>query len=882
MMNHMPKELAKAYEPQKFEDEIYTQWEKSGFFNPDNLEGEPYSIMMPPPNVTGILHLGHALENSLMDIMARYQRMRGKKVLLLPGTDHAAVATQSRVEKMLITEGLKNPRQELGREKLLEKIREYAENSKATILSQIKKMGTSCDWSRLAYTFDETRSKSVSEVFIKMYNDGLIYRGYRVINWSIKGQSTCSDDELEHLERPAKLYTFKYSADFPMSIATTRPETKLGDTAVAVNPKDERYAKYIGQTFTVNVGASKPLKIKIITDENIDPNFGTGAVGVTPAHSPVDFLMYEKQKAQGDPIELIPVINSQGKMTENAGADYVGLSVEEARTKFLEWLKNNNLLEKEEDIIQNVGTSDRFGDVVEALPMTQWFVDVNKKLPIKNKSLKELIRETISTGHNGDVNQKVVITPQRFEKISLDWIENLRDWCISRQIWWGHRIPAWYRNEEIYCGLTAPDGGDWEQDQDTLDTWFSSGMWTFSTLDKPDDLKTFHPTSWMQMGYEILFLWMIRMILMSTYHLDQIPFRHVYIHGMLRAESGKKFSKSAGNGLDPIEILNKYGTDALRLSLISGITPGNDSKFYEEKVESSRNFVNKLWNISRYILSSEATVPATLDVAKLLPSDIWIMEKFSRLITSVSDNLEKYQFSQAAEKLVEFTKDDLADWYLEVAKFENNKEIKAWILKNILQDLLKLWHPFVPFVTEAIWSNFNENKLLLIEKWPTAKIYELKNEPAHDFETIKNIIFSIRNARSENKIEPARKIKAIIYAKNQTDFITSQEILIKSLRTGIEKLEIKATGEKIDKAIFVAVNDIEIYLLDAVDKVKEKVRLEKETFNLEKYIANLESKLSNTAFVSKAPANVVAKQQKELSDAKIKLAEIQKHLQILS
>jgi len=885
MIKHMPKELAKAYEPQKFEDEIYARWEKSGFFNPDNLEGESYSIMMPPPNVTGVLHLGHALENSLMDIMARYQRMQGKKVLLLPGTDHAAVATQSRVEKNLAAEGLKNPRQELGREKLLEKIREYAENSKATILSQIRKMGTSCDWSRLAYTFDEPRGKAVNEVFVKMYSQGLIYRGYRVINWSVNGQSTCSDDELVHVERPAKLYTFKYSPDFPMSIATTRPETKLGDTAVAVNPKDERYAKYIGQIFTASVGALKPLELKIIADENIDPRFGTGAVGVTPAHSPIDFLMYEKQKALGDPIELIPVIDIRGKMTENAGTNYTGLTVEEARIKFLDWLSENKLLEKEEDIVQNVGTSDRFGDVVEALPMTQWFVDVNKKIPNKNKSLKELMAEAVSTGHNGDSNQKITIIPERFEKIYFGWIENLRDWCISRQIWWGHRIPVWYRKEEVYCGLTAPEGADWKQDPDTLDTWFSSGLWTFSTLGWPsenDDLKNFHPTSWMQMGYEILFFWMARMILMTTYTLDQIPFKNVYIHGMLRAESGQKFSKSVGNGLDPLEVINQYGTDALRLSLISGITPGNDSKFYAEKVENARNFVNKLWNISRYILSSKLKTAETLDAKSLLPSDVWIMEKFSALITSVGDNLEKYQFSQAAERLTEFTWNDLADWYLEVAKFEDNKEVKSWILNNILKDLLKLWHPFIPFVTEAIWSECAKS-MLMAEKWPLAKNYalEINKHNSSDFEIIKKIIFSIRNARAENKIEPAKKIKAVIYAKNQAEFIESQEVLIKSLRTGIDNLEIKNGGEKIDKAIFIAVNDIEIYLLNAVDEAKEKIRLEKEIANLEKYIAGLESKLSNADFVAKAPSVVVTKQRKDLAEAQTKLAEIQKHLKTL-
>lgn len=886
--------MEKAYEPKKIEDKIYETWEQSGFFNPDNLTGDPYSIMMPPPNVTGVLHLGHALENSLMDIMARYQRMQGKKVLLLPGTDHAAIATQAKVEKVLASQGIKNPRQELGRDKLLEKIREYAENSKATILSQIKKMGTSCDWSRLSYTFDEARSQTVNEVFSKMYNDGLIYRGYRVINWSVKGQSTCSDDELVHVERPAKLYTFKYGPAFPMSIATTRPETKLGDTAVAVNPKDERYAQYIGQTFTVEVGALKPLAIKIIADESIDPQFGTGAVGVTPAHSPVDFLMYEKQKAQNNPIELIPVIDQLGKMTENAGPNYVGLTVEEARARFLDWLKSNNLLEKEEDIAQNVGTSDRFGDVVEALPMVQWFVDVNKTIPGKNKTLKDLIREAVTTGHNGDQNQKIKITPDRFEKVSLDWIDNLRDWCISRQIWWGHRIPVWYKGSEIYCGTKSPEGEGWEQDPDTLDTWFSSGMWTFSTLDKKDDLKTFHPTSWMQMGYEILFLWMVRMILMSTYHLDQIPFLDVYIHGMLRDEKGQKFSKSSGNNVDPLEVIEKYGTDALRLSLISGITPGNDSKFYDEKVESARNFCNKLWNISRYILSSDLENETKPEVKILRSSDVWIIEKFSSLIESTGQGLEKYQFSQAAERLVEFTRNDLADWYLEVAKFESNKEVKAWVLKNILQDLLKLWHPFIPFVTETIWSGMNESKLLLIEKWPERNKYssgmedwQRDNHLLH-FNKVKEVISAIRNIRLENKIDIKNKITVIARIPESGNpafksVIEDEQEIIKKLRTGVEDIQVEISNEILENAYFAPVGDVNIYVpfAGAIDKVAEKQRFEKEVANLEKYISGLERTLGNTDFVKKAPQAVVDKEKKNLKDAQDKVKEIKGYLENL-
>jgi valyl-tRNA synthetase len=880
------KEIPKAYEPAQFEDDIYRSWEQSGFFNPDNLSGEPYSIMMPPPNVTGVLHLGHALENSLMDTMIRYQRMRGKKALLVPGTDHAAIATQAKVEKILQDQGIKNPRAELGREGLLGKVREYAEESKATILKQIKKMGTSCDWSRLAYTFDEERSRAVNEVFVNMYNDGLIYRGHRVINWSVKGQSTCSDDELIYVDREAKLYTFKYSKDFPITIATTRPETKLGDTAVAVNPADERYQQYIGQTFTVDVGAEKPLAIKIIADQNVEKDFGTGALGVTPAHSAIDYEMHEKQKALGVPIGMIQVIDENGKMMASAGAGYAGLSVLEAREKFVAWLDQQGLLEKTEDITQSVGTSDRFGDVVEALPKTQWFIDMNRVIPARGKSLKDLLREAVTTGHNGDPEQTVRISPERYENIYLKWLDGLRDWCISRQIWWGHRIPVWYRTKadktvETYCGHEAPSGEGWEQDEDTLDTWFSSGMWTFSTLGYPNetvDLKTFEPTSWMQMGYEIFYLWMVRMIMMSTYAIDQIPFKNVYIHGILRDEHGKKFSKSSGNNIDPLEVIGKYGTDALRLSVMTGIAPGNDSKYYVEKVEAGRNLVNKLWNITRFVATSygfdkKYFEGASTIGAKATDADFWILNKFQDLVREVTDDFERYQFSQAQEKLRVFTWDDLADWYLEASKFEKS-EAKQAVLNYIIYNLLKLWHPFIPFVTEVIWREILGEEMLLVAHWPTD--YSIKVET--DFETVIDIVKSIRNARSENKVEPAKKVKAVIYGGSRTDFLANQAVLIKNLKTGIEEIEILEKGEKLADAIYIAVGEVEIQLLGAIDKEKELERIKKEIIEKEKFVTSLANKLANEEFVRNAPEKIVNLEKAKLETAQGELNKLKEKL----
>ncbi len=877
------KELPKAYDPKLYEDKIYEEWEKSGFFNPDNLTGDPYSILFPPPNVTGVLHLGHALENSLMDVMTRYQRMKGKKVLLLPGTDHAAVATQAKVEKELAKEGIKHPREELGREKLLERIREYSENSKATILNQIRKMGTSCDWTRLAYTFDEPRSRAVNEVFKKMYDDGLIYRGYRVVNWSVNGQSTCSDDELVHIERAAKLYTFKYSKDFPITIATTRPETKLGDTAVAVNPSDERYKEYIGQTFIVDVGAKEPLNIKIIADENVDLNFGTGALGVTPAHSQVDFEMYEKQKASGQPIGFVAVIGKDGKMLEAAGKEYAGLIIEEAREKFMNWLKENDLLEKEEDIVQNVGTSDRFQDVVEALPMVQWFVDVNKIIPGRGKTLKDLMREAVTVGHNGNKDKKIKITPERFEKIYLNWIDNLRDWCISRQIWWGHRVPVWYRGEEIKVSVTEPEGEGWEQDPDTLDTWFSSGLWTFSTLGWPEetkDLEGFHPTSWMQMGHEILFFWMARMILMTTYTLDEIPFYNVYIHGILRDEKGQKFSKSLNNGVDPLDMIEKYGCDALRLSLLSGITPGNDARFYTEKVEGARNFVNKLWNISRYVLGQIGEIESNVELPKVKSlSDEWIINRLHTVIKEIEELFDRYDFSLASEKLRDFTWNDFADWYLEIAKIEGDKQE---VLRYVLVNILKLWHPFIPFVTEEIWQEvFGGKKLLMVERWPELRETVVKSKD-NDFELIKNVITGIRSLRSDYKIEPAKKMNVVIQSGESNKLWQENAEAIKGLAR-LESIVIGEDSSKPKSAITFVVKDavVHVDIAGVVDIEKERMRLSKELEETQNYFVVLDKKLATGDFVKNAPEEVITKERMKMVEAGTKLEKLKEQLKSL-
>ncbi len=881
------KDLPKAYEAASVEDKIYAEWEASGAFNPDTLsklsnrykKGDPFCIMMPPPNVTGVLHLGHALENSLMDTMARFQRMRGKRVLLLPGTDHAAIATQAKVEKMLMEQGMKNPRKELGREKLVEKIREFAEESKTTIISQMRKMGTSADWSRLAYTFDDKRNIAVKELFVRMYNDGLIYRGYRVVNWSVKGQSTCSDDEIEYVERPSKLYTFKYSKDFPITIATTRPETKLGDTAVAVHPKDKRYKKMIGQTITVDVGASKSLQIRIIADENVDPEFGTGALGVTPAHSAVDFAMYEKQKAKGEPIAIIPVIGLDGKMTADAGKNYEGLNVEQARAKFVAWLQSQNLLEKEEDIMQSVGTSDRYGDLIEFIPMTQWWLDMNKVIPKRGKNLRELMRAAV--GKDG-----IKITPEHFTRLYLDRVDNLRDWCLSRQLWWGHRIPVWYKGEEMYVGIKAPTGGGWEQDPDTLDTWFSSGSWCFSTLGWPEktiDLKTFHPTAWMQMGYEILYLWLMRMVLMSEYALKQIPFKNAYIHGILRDEYGKKFSKSSGNGIDPIEVINKYGCDALRISLLMGTSPGNDSKYYTEKIESGRNFTNKLWNISRFIMIQLGDVGVRTGKPEFkTDADHWVFDLFSNAIFRSEKSLNESAFSLNAEILRDFTWGELADWYLEIAKFEKDKEVN---LSIILTTLLKLWHPLMPFVTEHIWKTANMKGQLMTAEWPKHKTMAgqfeksgLDRTQARKFNYIIKLITDIRRFRAENGIEAAKKVEFVLSTPSlQRDLLERNLKLIENL-VGASSLEIVDEIQTNLKTFISQSTTIGLNIAGAIDVAKERAKIEKELGDLKTYVASTQAKLKNKEFASKAPEQVVAGMRAKLEEAKAKVKALEARL----
>ena len=721
----MDEKFLKPYEPAATEGRIYEMWEQSGYFDPDNLPNaesrEPFTVILPPPNVTGVLHIGHAYEDSLQDAVVRYQRMRGKRALWVPGTDSAAIATQARVEKDIQKEEGKS-RHDLGREELVKRVAEFAKKSESTILGQIRRMGASLDWSRYAYTMDEPRNLAVSTAFKRLYDAGLIYRGNRIVNWDPKGQTTISDDEIVYEERKGKLYTFKYSKDFPISVATTRLETKVGDVAVAVHPDDARYKEYIGKTYDVAF-CDVPLSIRVIADYAVDPDFGTGALGVTPAHSMIDWEIAERNDLPKDKI----VISEYAKMAVEGRLN--GLKVLDAREAVAEWLRSEGLLEKEEDIVQNVSLAERTGGIIEPLPKLQWFVGVDRPFMLEHSeipgiesgaslTLKELMRAAVE--HGG-----VSMPQEGFRNAYFHWIDNLHDWCVSRQIWFGHRIPVWYRGEEMYAGIEPPEGDGWEQDPDVFDTWFSSQLWTFSTLGWPEqstDLATYHPTAFMSPAYEILNLWVSRMILASGFLLGQVPFKTVLIHGLVRDQQGRKFSKSLNNGIDPLDLIEKYGADALRMGLLMGAAIGNDIKFEEQRVKGYKNFANKLWNITRFIL--ENTQDADLS-APLAEADQTMRAELDDAIADLTKDMDEYRLYLAAEKIYHYAWHRLADEILEDSKkvFAGNEEAasasRKALLRSLLHDVLSVLHPFMPFVTEEIWQSLPDSQgMLMVSPWP--------------------------------------------------------------------------------------------------------------------------------------------------------------------
>lgn len=890
--------MDKAYDAKIVEDDIYAAWEKSGYFTPENLPDfenrkEAFSIILPPPNVTGTLHMGHAVMLAIEDALTRFARMRGKKALWLPGTDHAAIATQTKVEKILQKEEGKT-RHDIGREAFLDRVREFAQNSHDTIVNQMKKMGASVDWSREAYTLDEKRNLAVRTAFKNMYDDGLIYRGYRVVNWDPKGQTVISDDEIVRKEEVTKFYYFKYG---PFTIGTARPETKFADKVIVVHPDDERYVNYEhGQQLEVE-WINGSITATIIKDEAADMEMGSGAMTITPWHSLVDFELAEKHD-----LKKVQIIDRDGNLLPIAG-EFAGMNIKDARAKIVDKLKEKGLLVKvDENYTHQLATAERTGEIIEPQIMEQWFIDVNKEFAFKQSkenpikgleegqmvTLKTLMQHTVRSG-------EVEILPDQFNKTYFHWIDNLRDWNISRQLWFGHRIPVWYKGDEMHVDVDAPEGEGWQQDPDTLDTWFSSGLWTFSTLGWPNaqsqDLKTYHPTTVLETGYDILFFWVARMILMTTYHLGEIPFETVYLHGLVRDEKGRKMSKSLDNIIDPLDMIDQYGADATRLSLLVGSTPGNDQKLSVDKVASFRNFTNKLWNIARFVLSSVENVEVVENVTPKTPADHWILNRFEEVEKDVTQHFEKYELSMLGEKLRAFTWNDFADWYLEVAKVQKgNKSNKGdrgnssdqentdKILLYILERLLKLWHPFMPFVTEEIYKQFDSGTLM-VAKWPQIDVNALAKQ-SELFEQAKEVIGALRNLRANYRIAPKVLMNATIVAG---DDLKEMSEVIKALAR-LETINFESSMKKTDGHASLVVGSLQVYvpLAGLIDVEKEQVRIKKQLDETQRYADSIEKKLANQGFINSAPGDVVAAEKVRLKDAQEKLTTLKKEFEELS
>lgn len=884
--------LEKAYDPKLTEDRIYKMWEDSGAFKADNTsDKEPFTISLPPPNATGQLHLGHAVMLALEDIFIRFNRMKGKEALWVPGTDHAAIATENVVIKKLKAEGVKDPRKEFGREGLIAKIAEFVGQSQDTIRGQVRKMGSSCDWSRESYTFEPSLNRLVNEVFTKMYDDGLMYRGHRIVNWDPKLQTTVSDDEIVYVEETAQFYTFKYG---PFEIGTARPETKFGDKYVVMHPNDKRYSQYKhGDTFEAE-WINGPIRATVIKDESIDMEFGTGVMTITPWHSAVDFEI-----AQRHGLEKEQIIDDAGKLLPIAG-EMAGLHIDDARPLIVEKLKAKGLLVKvEEGYVHNKATSQRGGGTIEPQIKLQWFIDVNKEVVAwkgQKMSLKQVMHDVV---HHGDIE----IIPDRFNKTYFHWIDNLRDWCVSRQIWWGHRIPVWYRGDEVYTGALAPEGEGWVQDNDTLDTWFSSGLWTWSTLvdknltedfslsledllKKSPDFQKFHPTSVMETGYDILFFWVARMILMTTYATGQIPFRKVYLHGLIRTRDGKKMSKSdPSTMIDPLDIIPTYGADALRLSMIVGQSPGADSRLYEEKIAGYRNFINKLWNASRFVLMQceqagvdPSTIKELPEASQLSLADRALLHALDHdLVRDVTAGLEEYRLSETGERLYSFVWDFFCDWYLELSKGSANLAV----LVHALRRILTLLHPYCPFVTEELWAQVKtpDAPMLLRQSWPVLKPERADPQAAKEFQMLIDVISAIRKLRADQNVEPGKEITVAIVSSAHAAVLEQQEAHIRRMGK-VGSLQISSDAQKVENIASAFLTDIEVHLSleGLVDAEKEKASLTKEKENIEKFSKGIEAKLGNDQFMAKAPAALVEEQKARLAEAKEKLKKIEERL----
>ena len=852
----MRKELAKNYAPREFEDRIYESWCEKKYFEPAKDEKKPaFSIVIPPPNVTGQLHMGHALDETLQDVLVRTKRMQGYSTLWVPGTDHAGIATQIKVEEALrVNEGL--TRYDLGREKFLERVWDWKNQYGSRIINQLKKLGSSCDWSRERFTMDEGCSKAVREVFVNLYNKGLIYRGYRIINWCPRCLTALSDAEVEYTEQPGSFWHIRYpvkDSDEFVTIATTRPETMLGDTAVAVHPEDERYAHLVGKTLILPI---VNREIPVIADEYVERDFGTGCVKITPAHDPNDF---EVGGRHGLPI--IKVMNDDATISKEYGGKYAGMDRYEARRELVSDLEAGGYLVKIEPCAHNVGTCYRCKTTVEPLTSDQWFV---KMEPLAKPAL-----EVVKSG-------EVKFEPERFSKTYINWMENCHDWCISRQLWWGHRIPAFYCDACGHMEVSKEDitvcpkcGGAVRQEEDVLDTWFSSALWPFSTLGWPDktaDLARYYPTSVLVTGYDIIFFWVARMIFSGMEHMGEKPFSTVFIHGLVRDAQGRKMSKSLGNGIDPLKVIEEYGADALRFALATGNAPGNDMRFSDEKIESARNFANKLWNASRFVLmnlTEDDELLLTLPEEKdMTIEDKWILSKFNSLAKTVNDNINSYEIGVALQEIYSFTWDTFCDWYIEMAKsriFDTGAAslTAKRVLVHVLTGILKLLHPYMPFITEEIYQALpHTDESIMISAYPTFSESLVYKADEEDVERIITAITAIRARRAEMNVPPSKKAKLYVVTKYQDTFTRAAKILEK-LASASEV--IITDGYESDDAVAIATDAGSLYipLAEVIDFEKERARLLAEQKKNEGEIERIEKKLSNEGFVSKAPAAVI-------------------------
>ncbi|MFI3229194.1 MAG: valine--tRNA ligase [Bacillota bacterium] len=869
--------LDKIFNPHDFEDSIYKNWEESGYFTPEvDPNKKPFTIVIPPPNITGQLHMGHALNNTLQDIIIRHKRMQGYSTLWLPGTDHASIATEVKIVEQMRAEGIS--KEDIGREAFLERAFLWKDKYGGRIVQQLRRLGSSCDWSREAFTMDSKCSKAVKEVFVNLYEKGAIYRGSRITNWCPCCKTALSDAEVEYENKDSFLWHIRYPyADGSgyLVIATTRPETLLGDTAVAVNPEDPQYTNKVGALLKLPL---TDREIPIIADDYVEIGFGTGAVKITPAHDPNDFEVGLRHK-----LHVIKIMDDAGVINENGGA-YCGLDREEARKKVVADLEAQGLMEKIEPYAHNVGVCYRCKSIVEPIVSKQWYV-----------SMSELAQPAIAAVRN----KEIAFIPERFSKTYYNWMENIKDWCISRQLWWGHRIPAWYCQDcgELIVAKTTPTActkcgsANLKQDEDVLDTWFSSALWPFSTLGYPDnteDLKYFYPTNVLVTAYDIIFFWVARMIFSGLEHMDEIPFPEVLIHGIVRDSQGRKMSKSLGNGIDPLVLIDKLGADTMRFSLTTGVAPGSDIRFSEDKMEPSRNFMNKIWNASRFVLMNleGAEVPAEIDMTALTSADKWILARLNSTAKEVNANLEKYEMGLANSKLYDFVWNDFCDWYIELTKsalYSENASEKGntlAVLKYVLKQILKLMHPFTPFITERIWQEIGDSATIMLEKYPE---YNEEFNFGEDFESIKDIIRAVRNTKAEMAVAPSKKVKLIVMSA-ESAFIGANASYIERLANVSEVSFIVDKKELTGKVTSIVLDNAELFipLGELVDMDKEIARLQKEKDGIQKEIDRGEKMLANTGFVAKAPAALIEKEHEKLAQNKELLAKIADRITELS